>query len=532
VKGADRWLWIACAGVGLAAIAHAYHYLFMQDDAYIFFRYAENLIEGRGPVWNVGERVEGYTSPVWMMCMAAVRSLTGSFEVPAHVLTIGLALATLAVVFAFAADRAGSGWAGLITIGLLAADRNFAVWSTSGMETRLFGFLAIAVSYLACCRSTRTDAPLRGLLPGLGLLLLSLTRPEGLLLSALAVGFVLVNRLGRGRLGALAVSVAIWVVGVGVHLAWRLAYYGLPLPNTFYAKISGFDLGAGSAYLADFAGSYPVFTLALAGSGAWLGLRQRGPLRLGVDRYLAMLIVIYCVYLLLIGGGFMEFRMLDVLLPFAYVLIAGGIWEIARGRAGLGRILLSLELAAVLALANLWAGYRFEEMRHVVVPRSWLWDYSTRDWIVVGKWLEEIAEPGESVATTAAGAIPYFSHLPSLDMLGLNDRYVASLPDQLEGGAVGHRKLAPKAYLAQRGITFLLGHPKILNRPNPAKLSKGEFWVEIPNADPKVRRGRNFFLAVRTTGEPIQLVRSLRRRGAIVWFPRGGANGIVGPRNK
>ena len=44
---------------------------FTIDDAYISFRYARNLIEGHGLVYNPGERVEGYTNLVWTLFIAA-----------------------------------------------------------------------------------------------------------------------------------------------------------------------------------------------------------------------------------------------------------------------------------------------------------------------------------------------------------------------------------------------------------------------------------------------------------------------------
>src|SRR5439155_3954388 len=44
------------------ALAHIRYLWFVCDDAYITFRYASNLAHGLGPVWNAGERVEGYTN--------------------------------------------------------------------------------------------------------------------------------------------------------------------------------------------------------------------------------------------------------------------------------------------------------------------------------------------------------------------------------------------------------------------------------------------------------------------------------------
>src|SRR3972149_11082877 len=50
-----------------------YYVLF--DDAMISMRYAYNLAHGLGPVWNAGERVEGFTNPLWVGFMALVHLL-------------------------------------------------------------------------------------------------------------------------------------------------------------------------------------------------------------------------------------------------------------------------------------------------------------------------------------------------------------------------------------------------------------------------------------------------------------------------
>src|SRR5439155_12743836 len=61
------------------------------DDAYIDFRVIDNLLHGLGPVFNAGERVEAYTSPLWVAILAAVHGLLG-FNLPWTAVAIGLAL--------------------------------------------------------------------------------------------------------------------------------------------------------------------------------------------------------------------------------------------------------------------------------------------------------------------------------------------------------------------------------------------------------------------------------------------------------
>ena len=54
-------------------VTGAYAYRWVADDAMIDFRIVENLLHGHGPVYNVGERVEVYSNPLWVVLLALVR---------------------------------------------------------------------------------------------------------------------------------------------------------------------------------------------------------------------------------------------------------------------------------------------------------------------------------------------------------------------------------------------------------------------------------------------------------------------------
>ena len=203
---------------------------------------------------------------------------------------------------------------------------------------------------------------------------------------------------------------------------------------------------------------------------------------------MAALTACWLGYVTSIGGGFMEYRLLDVLLPPAYVAIGAAalrLWADA-GRAARGAIVAA---AVALALSNLVADRGFERREHLVLTRYQMSELTTMRWAHLGRWLGRIAEEGESVATTAAGAIPYFSRLPAVDMLGLNDAVVARQPD-LPGRRVGHRKLAGPAYLAERGVTFVLGEPYLSPAP--------DFAVPGPGRADPARRQRRSSRARRT----------------------------------
>lgn len=504
---------LALAAAGLFFAWRVAHHAFLQDDAYIFLRYAAHVVDGEGPVWNAGERVEGYTSPAWLALVAGALAAAGPahVHVALHALTVGLALVTLALSFALARRAAGP-LAGALALALLCSDRSFAVWSTSGMETRLYGALALAVTAAALHGRERQPTLGQGIGLGALMLALSLARPEGLLLSALGGLVALAGGVDRGRVRALSAAAAVWLGGVGLHLAWRLAYYGRPLPNTFYAKVSGTDFAGGLRYLGDFAASYPFLTVAVLAAAVLALARERG---LGPRRACVGVIAALTVYLASVGGDFMEFRMLDVLLPYAAVLVAVTVVELGRAApSGTARTAV-IVVALALPVAHAVDGLRFLAREHVGMDWEWMGERTTRRWAVVGRWLARVAEPGESVATTAAGAIPYFSGLPALDMLGLSDAHVASLPAD-PSRPVGHRRLAPPEYLRERGVTFVLGQPALSPTPIARRLSPDELVVRVENDDAGVWAGRDFWLLLRTTRERDALAADLRRRGVSV----------------
>ncbi|MEN8164572.1 MAG: hypothetical protein ABFS37_10620 [Acidobacteriota bacterium] len=509
----NRAAWAALVLVCAAFVGHGLFHLFVQDDAYIFFRYSENWINGWGPVWNQGERVEGYTSPAWLAILTTIRLATGSFEPGIHIISLGLGVGALVLLFMLAGSVVRDPWAGLAAALLMASDRTFALWSTSGMETRLFGFLVLGAALLVWRRYNEQVSRAEDFALGPTLLLLCLTRPEGFLFAGLMLLFLLVARATalRSRWGLW--GLALWATGVAGHLWWRWSYYGDLLPNTFYAKVPGFDFRSGATYMADFAASFPVFSLAaILAVSFHLGraLITRTPT---FGAALSAVIVIYSGYVTAIGGGFMEFRMLDAVMAPASILIVSAMWSLFRKFTPRTASASALGVVIAAATVGLNAGMYFEDQPHSVMTRSEMWKDSTRAWVLIGKFFGRTALPGESLATTAAGAIPYFSKMRCLDQLGLNDHFIAHSPVP-EGSGVGHRKRAPETYLARRKITYVIGHPRLYLRPKVEYLQPGEFFMRIE--DPS---GIIFFLAVRTMANREPLIASLRERGVVVVDP-------------
>ena len=133
-----KWLPIAALVLSVVVLAAHQGYLrpWTLDDAYITFRYSRNLAEGHGAVFNPGERVEGYTSFLWMAIMAAAHLVGANIVVASKIVGGGVTLAWFAALAA--AHRWIRGLDPLVTGSALALCGTVGLasrWSMSGMET-------------------------------------------------------------------------------------------------------------------------------------------------------------------------------------------------------------------------------------------------------------------------------------------------------------------------------------------------------------------------------------------------------------
>ena len=197
LAGLDPGVRRAVAAVLVTAAAllafHVRTYAFLCDDAFISFRYARNFAHGHGLVFNPGfERVEGYSNFLWVVVLAGLDRL--GLEPPRASLLLSWASTLLlwGLVVAFAArwaPRRGAAWAVVVPALFLAANRSFAVWASSGLETRAFELCVVAGTLTLADEldDALAGSPLR-LRCAWWFALGALTRPDGVLFGACALG--------------------------------------------------------------------------------------------------------------------------------------------------------------------------------------------------------------------------------------------------------------------------------------------------------------------------------------------------------
>lgn len=408
------------------------------DDAFISFRYAQNLVAGHGLVFNPGERVEGYTNLLYVLLMVPAAWLASPDRLLPVAIALNLLFAAAAVlqVFAFTRERQGGPEAGMAALAL-ALCPSLWVAVASGLETPLVLALQVAL-WVTVERAAEPDARRRQVALLAGLAVLScLVRADGFLLPALAAFYLAV----RGRLrGALLVGGATAATFASLA-AWRLFYYGWPLPNTYYAKVAG-ELPE------RIAGALPLFSRVVFTTGMLLPLialmlgllvlarrvsrdRQPLPAALSFPVLFAPAWVGYWIY---VGGDVFYERFLLILFPMGvYVLLD---------------LLRPLRRVAAVAATTILVLFQLVQIEND--PRFRYHPARYDRWVLLGRHLAE-RHPGATLAVDAAGKIPYFSGLPAIDMLGLTDAHIAHVePPPGRELIIGHSKQDTDYVLGRR----------------------------------------------------------------------------------
>jgi len=215
---------------------------FIQDDAYIFARYANNLAQGNGFVYNNGERVEGATSLLWTF-IAAAAAKTGT-DVP-HFLQLAGTLSAVLWLFVFfliCRQWLKTRYTWIYPLLLLAFFPAMWLWSKGGLEVMFFGLLMYTALYAAEAWRESGKNTLLGLAI-LASVLLVFTRPEGLTIAFFTALYLLIYPNEGKRKTVIRYFIPLVGFSVVALIAFRFWYFNDIVPNTYYAK------GGGGYYL-------------------------------------------------------------------------------------------------------------------------------------------------------------------------------------------------------------------------------------------------------------------------------------------
>lgn len=254
-------LWLAFAVNFIVRTSHVsidgVRYYVVFDDGMIGMRYAKNLVLHHALVWNLGERVEGFTDPLWTLLMAAAIWVFGTHFAPLAMQVLGglICLALFIYFFRFA-TRTNAGFAGafLAFLFLLLA-YPISYWGLGGMEACAL-CLIYALAAGAQYRYENCERP-NPLLLHSGLIVVAyLLRPDGWLALAPFFAASAYDCLKQKNYRRVLVAMMVPVVVAATTLVARKLYYGEWVPNTYVLKVEGYSLGLrlqnGMAFLTPF----------------------------------------------------------------------------------------------------------------------------------------------------------------------------------------------------------------------------------------------------------------------------------------
>jgi arabinofuranosyltransferase len=495
INTSRRWRFAMLGGTLAISLAHQVMFSTLADDAYISFRYSRNLAEGNGLVFNVGEKVEGYSNFLWVVLVAIPHALfSADIVLTARLLGIGCALVAVVLAYVLATRISGSGAAGVLAATIAAVSGSFAAYGPSGLETPLFALLVLG-ALLAVQWN-------RAIVAGLLVALATMTRPDGVVI-AMVIGLWFLFWAVRRNSGWWPVVsyVASAMVLVVPWTIWRIQYYGHLLPNAIAAKSGAslrWQLEVGWEYLMGFAGAaqallvfVPVAMFVLVTRRTQIEERARDMVWL-----LFGLAIVYLAFFTATGGDWMPaWRFFAPAVPLLGVAVCA-VWAFAgpdarqvpapeeteeatapaRSPSRLGPV-----LVAGIGLMLLTVSAYGARMKPIIDE----WNGDVHELAEIGVWARDTLPDGTVISTYANGALSYEAgpKLTVVDQLGLTDEHIARAGKRIPvGGVIGHTAHDYEyiANVRKPDVVFMTGTGYLHSVPCSVPAELGEKYVAAP----------------------------------------------------
>jgi arabinofuranosyltransferase len=487
-------------------ILHSIYLAVPAEDSFISFRFAKNLAEGYGLVWNIGQLpVEGFTNFLWVLICTLGTLAKFDIILFAQFFGITAGIFTLFYVFKISRQIGLNDTTALLPCLFLAISGPFATWASSGMETNLFTLFIVGSAYhsISFWKSGKSKSLN---LSFLFCFLATLTRPEGfgiflLMLFSHIIFYLKKEKLGRNK-KPLIVGVLVYLVPFIIYFTWRYSYFGFLLPLTFYAKTGGtfHQWFRGLKYLIYFSLHFILPFLPMLIYVFWKRKNLVKNKKFSIPEWLrkplssssfslmfcALFCSVYIFYIILVGGDYMAmYRFFVPILPFIYILLTAG-FNLMKNS---GQTISNNSLAVIFILIALTStivqstplekvlfhkpGITHGQYQGVSTER-WHSNRLTR----IGKFFNEYKKSDdESLATDAIGAISFYSNLKVYDFHGLVDPVIAKMEfEDLGKGFPGHEKI-DLLYTLSKQPTYFIFSREFSNEP-----------ADYPSYSPKVNK--------------------------------------------
>lgn len=400
-----------------AGLYHSILYHFFQpDDAFIYLVYVKNMLLGNGATFN-GELVEGYSSVLWL-AVVSLFSLPGIDPLlSSKIIGWSLYVSTAVLLLRMQKEAPGDVTSLPYSAALYFSIPIAAMWASGAMETTLFSFLITSAAYSYYRARFISQKISYFFLAGTIFGLLSATRPEGFaLIGAIFVLEFLVYLFKKElNLKAVIVTFLTYCLITAFIFGSRFVIYGELFPTTVGAKTGNliWQIQLGKTYISEFLMAYWHIALAYIAATAYLLTKK--PQTFWLTLTSLIFVIGYMSFNLLVGGDWMlGYRFIVPILPLMVLPIGLALSYLYRPVA--------IGLTVTLIAYSMYLGLQLYEKANKQAN-------SDRGDILMGQYIQSLKLPVDTkIAVIDAGAIPYYANLPTVDMIGLNDRHISKLP--------------------------------------------------------------------------------------------------------
>lgn len=489
---------IACifAAVIMFVLMLMYVWNFTVDDAFISFRYSEHLVNGFGLVWNIGQPpVEGYTNFLWVILIALTFLLklnpVLSVKLMGLLSVFGIIILFWFIISEIFKDDKNKLIAFTISIIFLLINPYTAIHTVSGLETMLFTFLLLGMMYSAWMTTVSNDSKFIWLF-AISALLLSLTRPEGMLVSlGLIFSIVCISYIKNNNNFSLIHYIPmliLYIIPIVIYNVFRVLYFQELFPLPFLAKMvygstSPVDFLLALIYLTPF--------LVIILISFYLIIKENettGNLHRTCFKYFLLILSLtfLLVNIVYVSTPDMNFSQRYFYPSFVLVYGAFGVavsillTEIEKTKVNLKlskkniRVVILLVVIFILVFTNIY-GIRDLEIQH---DYGVSFDKST---VPLAKALGPFADDNYTVAFADSGAMAYYSGWNFLDLVGLNDKFIAYNGVTYQYLEQKDPELVICTSVNGRVIVFAEVYDYVLKnnytRLDPIKLKDGQYFI-------------------------------------------------------
>lgn len=430
------------------------------DDANIFFVYAKHLADGHGFIYNIGgERVEGFTSMLWVLVLSSFFLVTNNPEIYIlifNVLVVSAGLTcivdyidnTLTPKFENNKNIGLFSYYSLIFLALVYSAPGYVSWVTiTLMETGLWSTLLILTS-MVLLKFSGSKHLNNNVHISILLSLLIITRPESILWGIVFIILLFIINVARtdirNSVSSITLPFIAYIITLSGLTLFREIYFSYPLPNTYYAKMSPsiyYNLSEGIKYLYGYLSSnvvivFSVFTIVFGLSITIFTFVKNivenkdqtySDLSISYFTNSSILLVGFSIPVIVGGDHFGSFRFYQPIWPlislnivyFLIIIRPLFISNIIKQLSSLQKYILLPAIFVGLVVANQANWFNFKTSSRISQEFR-----LAEDGRLKGQYMNElfsIVSHHPSVGVLAAGGIKYSYDGDIIDLMGLNN---------------------------------------------------------------------------------------------------------------